>query len=226
MRPHTRLQFVTGLVILLTLGAAGTYLWQVDRAQREKRQSTLEEAERRAAQLASATATHVEELIRGIDLGLQQLRSTYGGGNAAAFEQTVRSVLGTVGGGVLDQVSMVGSDGNLLYHSGGLPGPVNISDREHFRFHAEGGADRLHIGQPVKSRITGRWIIPVTRPMQRAGRFAGIANILIFPDQLSAQLARIALTPADAVVLLRADGRFLARNREWERYMGLGACRT
>jgi len=141
----------------------GTHLWQAEHARREMSRSTLLKAERRAAQLASATATQMEELVRGIDLGLQQLRSSYGG-DPAGFRQTVRSVLGTLGGGMLDQISVVSADGNLLYNSGGLPGPVNISDREHFRVHADNGADRLYIGRPVKSRITGRWIIPVTRP--------------------------------------------------------------
>lgn len=102
----------------------------------------------------------------------------------------------------------------MNYNSEGLPGPISIADREHFRVHADSAAHRLYIGQPARSRITGRWVIPVTRPILREGRFAGVVNILLLPEQISARLAGISHAQQDAVVLLRADGKFLARSRE------------
>ena len=219
MSPHVRLHIVAGLVSVLTLGAIATYLWQVESAHRDMRRSTLLEAERRAAQIASASGTQVEQLVRGVDLGLQQLRSSYGT-DREGFEKTVHSVLGTLGGGVLERVTVFDAKGFLTYASGGQSGPINISDREHFHFHAGSSEDRLYISKPLLSRVTGRWVILASRPILRGGKFAGVVIIALFPQQLSAQLARVALTPEDVVALLRADGKFLARSREWEAVMG------
>ena len=219
MSPHVRLHIVAGLVSLLTLGVIVTYLWQVESAHVDMRRSTLLEAERRAAQVASATGLQVEQLVRGVDLGLQQLRSSYST-DREGFERTVHSVLGTLGGGVLERVTVFDANGLLAYASDGQRGSINISDREHFHFHADSSEDRLYISEPLLSRVTGRWVILMSRPILREGKFTGVVIVALFPQQLSAQLARVALTPNDVVGLFRADGKFLARSREWEGVMG------
>ncbi|MFN3544803.1 MAG: EAL domain-containing protein [Thiobacillus sp.] len=219
MRPYRYLYLLAALIGVLTVAAVAVYVAQAERAYREMRAATLHEAERRAAQLASAAAIQLEALVRGVDLALQQLRRD-SAGDLSDFDKSVHAVIETLGSDFIDQVSLAGADGFLIYNSGGLRGPVNISDREHFQVHAGSGADRLFIGQPVKSRITGRWIIPVTRPILRDGRFAGVVNILLFPDKISEQLARITLERDDVVVLLRDDGKYLARSRNWASLLG------
>jgi len=219
MSPHNRLLIVAGLVSALTLGAIGAYLWQVEQAHTDMRRSTLLEAERRAKQLASASGTQMEQLLRGVDLGLQLVREEYVKG-PAGFEKTASSVLSTLGGGLLDRVAVSDANGKLVYSSRGLPGPVDISDREHFHFHAESSEDRLHVSHPLLSRVTGRWLVLVSRPIFRDGKFDGLVVISLYPEQLSALLAKVTLAPDDVVVLLRADGGFLARSREWEAHMG------
>jgi diguanylate cyclase (GGDEF)-like protein/PAS domain S-box-containing protein len=218
MSPHARLHLVAGLVCMLTLGAIGTFLWQAESAHREMRRSTLQEAERRSLQLAGATGTQIEQLVRGVDLALQQLQEDYGVDDKG-FERTVQSVLGTLGG-TLERVTVFDANGQLAYASTGQVGPVDISDREHFRFHADSGENRLHISAPVLSRVTGRWVILMSRPILRQDKFVGVVIIDLFPQQLSAQLARLVLEPNDVVVLLRGDGKFLARSRDWEKHMG------
>jgi diguanylate cyclase (GGDEF)-like protein/PAS domain S-box-containing protein len=217
--PHARLHLAAILVSLLTLGAIATYLWQVETAQAELRKSTLQEAEQRATQLAGAMATQMDQLIRGVDLALQQLRREYGD-DEAGFDKTARSVLTTLGGGVLEHATVSDADGFVRYSSGGATAPIDIGDREHFRFHAASGEDRLHISVPVLSRVTNLWTVLVSRPVLREGKFAGVVFIAFSPQQLSSQLARVALASADVAVLLRADGTFLAHNRAWESVMG------
>lgn len=218
MSPRARLHTAAILISALTLAAIATYLWQVRTAELELRKSTLHEAERRATQLASATGTHIEQLVRGVNLALQQLRRNYGSDDQS-FEKTVQSVLGTLGG-ALERVTVFDANGLLTYASTGQSGPINISDRAHFRFHADSSEDRLYITQPLLSRVTNHWVILMSRPIRHDGKFAGVVIIALFPQQLSAQLARITLAPEDVVALLRADGKFLARSREWEEVMG------
>lgn len=219
MSPRSRLYFVAILIALLTLGSIATYRWRAETARADLRKSALREADRRAAQLAEVMAAQLEQMVRGVDLALQQLRGDFGV-NKTEFDKTTRVVLDTLGGGGVVRVTATNADGLYIYGSSGLPGSVYAADREYFRFHAESKADRLHISVPIFSRITNRWVILASRPILRNGKFAGIMVITLYPENLSAQLGRIALEPDDTIVLMRADGRFLAHNRNWRSTMG------
>jgi diguanylate cyclase (GGDEF)-like protein len=65
---------------------------------------------------------------------------------------------------------------------------LNNADREYFIYHRTHPEDKqVHIGQPIVSRSTQQWIIPVSRRIDHAdGSFAGVAlatvNISYFQD--------------------------------------------
>ncbi len=112
------------------------------------------------------------------------------------------------------------ADGNITYASEGLPAAVNVRDREYFRLHRQGGADRLHISKPVLGRVVDTWIILLSRPIYRQGRFAGVVAASMSPVYLSRQLNTLALAPRDVIALLHTDGGFVARSHSLEKALG------
>ena len=40
---------------------------------------------------------------------------------------------------------------------------MNLANREHFKVHFERDTGKVFVGKPVVGRITGRWVVPITR---------------------------------------------------------------
>ena len=205
------------LVALLSAAAAGLFWWQAERAQAVLQEQSLSRAEQRALQLAGAVNAQVEGLLAGIDVALQQLRREWTDG-AAEFDALARKVVATLPPGAVSHVAVVGRDGRTLYDSLGSGGSVDVSDREHFRVHF-GGADRLHIGKAVLSRLSGNWTFIVNRPLLGDGRFAGTMNVSVSTDFIASRLRNLALSERDVVAVVHDDGSFLARSRDEARAM-------
>lgn len=219
MSPLYRLRAIAVLVFCLTASAAGVYLWQFEVGQAELRRTMLQQTEQRAAQLASAMAAQVSQLVRGIDLALRQLRDDYVR-NGPIFETTVSSVLGIYGGDALSRVVVIGADGYVAYSSLGDMAPIFLGDRDHFRFHAQSREDRLFLTKPLFSRVVKDWVVLLTRPIYRQGKFAGVVNLPISPGYVSHQLAQVTVSPGDVVGLFFSDGSFLSRSFDWQKVMG------
>ena len=62
--------------------------------------------------------------------------------------------------------------------------------------------------------------MPVTRPVQRHGRFAGVATLALSPQYLSDALARQQVSAKDVIALFHADGSYLARSTDLGRVLG------
>lgn len=105
-----------------------------------------------------------------------------------------------------------------------LPDPqavLNFGDRAYFDYHRRHGDIGLHIGEPVESRISGRWVIPVSRRLNRPdGRFAGVVLASIAVDHLRQIYDRFEIGSQGAIKLVRDDGVILARKPFDSRWLG------
>ena len=62
------------------------------------------------------------------------------------------------------QMALIGPDGMMLSTSmGAQAAPIDLSDREHFRIHLDGGHKGLFISKPVIGRASGKWSIRCSR---------------------------------------------------------------
>ncbi len=209
-RTARRFQIAAALVACLLLAAIGLLVWQLHSAQQAERARLIEQAGQRATQLAHAIEGRIAALVRSVDFVLLGARRAYRADQAElhAFAELLReSFPGEAL--LLVQLSVAGPDGVLTYSSLGLSGRVEIGDREHFRAHLD-GSDRLYISRPVVGRVSGVASIQFSRPILRAGGFAGVAVISISPEHLGKLLASFQTVPGDEIGLLDSEGVVLS----------------
>ncbi|MFM7344231.1 MAG: ATP-binding protein [Tagaea sp.] len=101
---------------------------------------------------------------------------------------------------------------------------ISVADRDYFQLHLPGRtadparAAMVHagsgmlVGMPVRSRITGAWTLPVSRPiLDRKGDFAGVVNAAFPIDTFLDLYAGMRDAPSDLVALWRNDRTMLVR---------------
>lgn len=114
----------------------------------------------------------------------------------------------------LPQIGIIDARGILLATSAGpLTSRIDLSDREHFRVHADaGGADRLFISKPVLGRASGKWTIQLTRPFRgKDGRFAGVLVFSLDAFRIARFYDQIDVGRGGIITLVGLDGAIRAR---------------
>ncbi len=110
-------------------------------------------------------------------------------------------------------VAILSADGSPLVHSEAFPAPRHVSraDREYFVRHRDDGVE-LHITEPVRSRQSGTDAIGIT--MRRSDPSGGFAGVIVSALPVSYFIDFWSKTSPGhgSTVLVRADGRVLARN--------------
>jgi len=205
--------FVT-LACLAILALSGWREW-------ESRQVDLRNAEVDMANLARSLAQHAEDSFELADTILAGMvdRMEVGGTSPAALEK-VQTFLKA------RKYNRQRIRGIFVYDDTGrwlattenvdLAG-LNNSDRDYFQRHRASTDRGTLIGQPVKSRSGGQWIITLSRRFDRPdGSFGGVVLTSIDVAYFTQFYRRFDIGPNGAVSLLNADGIMLARSRDDE----------
>lgn len=140
-------------------------------------------ARERAADLSLILAEYLARTVQSVDVITR---------SASADNQTIMSgeaaqILEERIAGVVQvrHIKLVDQTGVVVRHSdvSDTP-PVNVSDREFFQA-AQNGFSGLFIGVPVRSRIDGKWMIPMVRRIEGQDRnFKGIVAAGVDPEYL------------------------------------------
>ncbi len=85
---------------------------------------------------------------------------------------------------------------------------------------ASADPQRLHIGVPVRSVATGQWIIPLTRPLVRQGKPAGLIRIGVSVEYFARQFNDFDIGRSGALVLATDDGIMLLRRPFDPQFLG------
>jgi PAS domain S-box-containing protein len=103
--------------------------------------------------------------------------------------------------------------GRLAYSSApALIDAAEFTSHPGFAHHRDGGDTSLHVGSPMRERIGGSWLIPVSRRIARAdGGFGGVAVAAVKPDFLGGIYGTTQVGRDGAIILLHRDGTVLAR---------------
>lgn len=97
----------------------------------------------------------------------------------------------------------------------------NNADREYFKHHQNSNDPGLLIGNPVRSRSGGQWIIPASRRFNHPdGSFAGVVLATIDASYFANFYRQFELGPTGTVTLLKRSGFVLARSVDNEGAVG------
>jgi diguanylate cyclase (GGDEF)-like protein len=97
----------------------------------------------------------------------------------------------------------------------------NNADREYFVFHRTHADLGPHIGVPVQSRSTGKWVIPVSRRIDKPdGSFGGVVLATIGVDFFKAFYDSLEIGKLGAAALVSDSGVMMLRRPYDDRFIG------
>lgn len=214
------------ILLVGTLILSGAYWWRLELANRQMRDDDVAQANKRASQLAELQAHHIEALILGADQALRQYRDAIAAGRRDVALEVAHAALRAFPEHSLIHFASSDARGELVLSTAQLTQPVNIADRDYFRWHLQNHGDTLFITKPIVGRLVKQWVILLSRPIYRGNRLLGIAFVSMSPTYLSAMLAKVKMDPGDIAILVYADGMLMARSSEMERMLGTSVART
>lgn len=106
---------------------------------------------------------------------------------------------------------VVGPDGYVTQTTDNPKRIVNVADRDYFRFH-QSEAGGLHVGHPLRGRMTGNWFISLSRRVEGPnGGFGGLVAAAVEPAHYEDFYRQLQLDRDDALALFHKDGTLLFR---------------
>ncbi|CAA7627570.1 putative Histidine kinase [Magnetospirillum sp. SS-4] len=199
--------WLVAAAIAITWGATGLWLWS-------DHDATLNAGKDSLWRRSVVTAEQTERLFSVVDMtfaGIAGFLAANSEADPLADSTVDRLVTECVK--LLDStlnIRMIDSAGimYMLPESDGKAAAV-VADRDYFR---DAQAGRMIVSQPVFSRITGEWVIPASRRLDRpAGRIV-IVHAAIHTSRLDRLYEAIRTGPDSSVALYRNDGTLLARS--------------
>ncbi|MBN3759480.1 response regulator [Burkholderia sp. Ac-20365] len=189
------------------------------------RQDQMEEMSVAAANLARAMAQHADDTIKQADTTLVGVveRVEHDGVGPAALDRLHRIFMQRVTElPQLNGLYLYDRDGNWLANSQPvLVKTFNNADREYFVYHRTHTDRSPHVGMPVQSRSTGKWIIPVSRRIDGPdGQFAGVVLATIDIDFFSRFYDSLDIGRYGAVALVADNGIMIVRRPFETRFIG------
>jgi diguanylate cyclase (GGDEF)-like protein len=220
-RPAVR--YAIRILVLFCLLLVGAQAWSAWSA----RQSRLTENAAATSNMARALAAQAESTVRIVDTVLAGVveRVEHDGTTPEASDR-LRSHMRNMVSEVkeLQGLFLYGADGSWLVTSLERPIAGNNADREYFQYHRKNASRALHIGQPIRSRSTGVWILPVSRRLDHPdGSFAGVALGTIRIAFFASLYSGFDVGKEGLVLLLHDDGTLLYRRPFRENVVGTSA---
>jgi len=202
------------VVWLATLFLGASTWWAAWMLFERDHRDAMQRANRVTANLARIIAEQTTRAISSADrilhvvgYDLQRLNS-----DGALLRDLMRSA--SLDSDLLFQLAYVDRNGDLIQTSiDGAPAKVNLSDREHFRVHKDGGANGLFISRPVFGRASGKWSIQLSRRIDAPdGGFGGIIVASLDPFYFSRTFDDIDVGERGTISIFGRDGILRARN--------------
>ena len=166
--------------------------------------------------LATALSSQAESTIRVAETILTALASKHrlgGGTQENVRELNEIAVLQIQKLGELDGLFMSDANGHYFLTTNKTALVLNNQDRAYFQHHQESSNPEIHIGQPIRSKTTGQWVITLSIGLYgRDGDFQGVALATLNVERFVALYQSLPLGEMGVVVLAKRDGTILARS--------------
>jgi diguanylate cyclase (GGDEF)-like protein len=185
----------------------------------------LQEMSIATANLARAMAQQADDTIKEADTTLVGIveRVEYDGASPTALARLHRLL-------AMRTTELPQLNGLFVYDENGkwiadaqptLLRNFNNADREYFVFHRTHADLGPHIGIPVISRSTGKWVIPISRRINHAdGSFGGVAVATVNVDFLESFYDSLQIGQAGAAALISNSAIMMAHRPFSDRTIG------
>src|SRR5262249_31055261 len=193
---------IFGMVIIAMLWA-GVILKYAEDVRADKR-----EAERTNRNFAMVFEENVLRSIGEIDKALLYLRRTIETRKDSADYSTIANSADVLSE-IIVQIGIIDAKGIMRgSNAGPQPAPaIDLSDREHYQVHVNGGEDKLFISKPVIGRASGKWSVQVSRRFLNSdGTFAGVVVASLDPQHLTKFYDSIDFGSSASITLIGGDG--------------------
>lgn len=110
---------------------------------------------------------------------------------------------------IIVQVAVIDKNGIMRASSAGpQPAkPIDLSDREHYRYHLGRDGDDLFVSRPVVGRASGKWSVQFTRRFRdKDGNFAGVIVASLNPEHLTRFYQSMEIGSTGSIALFGLDG--------------------
>jgi len=180
------------------------------------REVELQEMRVETSNLAQAMAQHADDTIKAADsmtYTLVDRVETYGNSPSELARLHGFLQVSLMQLPQLNALAIYDESGRWIVdsHATILPN-LNNSDREYFTYHRTHTDRGPHIGPPVVSRTTGRWVIPISRRINDpSGNFSGVALATIDVDYFRQFYSKLNIGKFGALVLGLDNGTMLLR---------------
>ncbi|MCO5400544.1 EAL domain-containing protein [Ralstonia soli] len=203
-----------GLLSPLNLGAAACllFIWSFTSHQlTQERDRLARTAQARTEVEARAFGEYSLGSARRVSEFLLDLRASWLAGREV-FEQVIHERQEVVRD-LTFQVAVIDENGMLVYSSiDPVTQRLDLSQREHFRVHKEsGGRDVLFISDPVQGKVSKKWSIQFTRPILKAGQFAGVVVVSVSPEQFASFANTLTVGRDGVATIIKDSGQIVAR---------------
>ncbi|MTV40576.1 sensor domain-containing diguanylate cyclase [Duganella radicis] len=204
--------WATVFVSVVCLSLVGVDVWRSLNA----RGFQLLEMERLGANVARAMAQQADDTIKAADTALTDLveRIETDGQAAPALARVQRQMTAQVANlPQLVGLYVYDENGRWIVNSRGvLSQSYNNADREYFIYHRTHPERGPHVGDPVISRDTGKWIMPVSRRLNKAdGSFGGVVLATLDIDYFRRFYQSFDVGARGAVALVGNNGVLMLR---------------
>jgi signal transduction histidine kinase len=220
-----RIIVVGALLIAVTIVGAWVSLWDL-------RRNAIDASRENLATLGVVLAEELSRSIQSADLVLGETAQEIVHSGAATPEEFRRQMASE---GIHDFLInrlkalpeasclfLTDAAGIQINSSNFWPVPANdLGARDFFRKAMDPEQRGLMISQPVKSRISGRWTLFLTRRVEsRAGVFLGTAQATIELRYFEQFYKTVSLLDGESINVINRDGMVLARHPEIENFIG------
>jgi two-component system, sensor histidine kinase and response regulator len=212
---------LTSFIIIVCVLLIGTDIWRSIAT----RHVQVHEMTTATSNLARAMAQHANDTFKEADTTLIGMveRVEQDGLAPATVERMHRSLVERCAQlPQLNGLFIYDKTGKWLVNSQPtLDTRYNNSDREYFQYHLTHTDQNAHIGVPVRSRSTGKWIVPISRRIDAPdGSFAGVALATIDVSFFSRFYESLDLGEKGAAALVSNSGTMIVRRPFEDRFVG------